>query len=101
MKDLTNPSPLVGMSVGIVTVSLSGGGAERQAALWAGAAAAAGAHVRVLALEDSASPYPLPHGVAVETYGKRGVWDTVGMLGALRRFARHTDVVAAFQPYVG
>jgi glycosyltransferase involved in cell wall biosynthesis len=89
------------MTVGIAAISLSGGGAERQAALWARAAADRGAAVRVLALEDGGQGYSLPQQVAVEVLGKRTRRDAARAIVKLRALARECDVVAAFQPYVG
>lgn len=92
---------LAGMTVGIAAISLSGGGAERQATLWAHAAAGQGAEVRVLALEGGGNQYPLPGGVAAEIVGKQARRDALRALVRLRRLARACDVIAAFQPYVG
>ena len=91
---------LHGVSVGIVAISLSGGGAERQAALWAHATAARGADVRLLALEEDERRYSLPHRARVDVVGKSSRQDAARALGHLRRLARETDVIAAFQPYM-
>lgn len=92
---------LRGTAVGIAAISLSGGGAERQAALWAHAAVSQGADVRVLALEHGDRQYALPEGISAEIVGKQARRDAVRALVALRRLASGCDVVAAFQPYMG
>lgn len=91
---------LAGTEVGIAAISLSGGGAERQASLWAHAAASRGAGVQVLALERGAQQYSLPEGVAPEIVGKQARRDAVRALAHLRRLAGRCDVIAAFQPYM-
>lgn len=88
-------------AVGIAVASLTGGGAERQAALWATALAAAGREVRVLSLLRTPNRYELPSNVPVETLGKTSVGDTVTAVRAVRRLASSVDVVVAFQPYLG
>jgi glycosyltransferase involved in cell wall biosynthesis len=88
-------------AVGIAAASLTGGGAERQAALWATALAAAGREVRVLSLLETAHCYELPPGVSVETLGKASARDTIAAVHAVRRLADAVDIVIAFQPYVG
>ena len=92
---------LDGLTVGIAAISLSAGGAERQAVLWAHAARARGARVRVLALEDGAQAYALPGDVEVEIVGKTSRSDALRGVAALRRLGRECDAVAAFQPYTG
>lgn len=94
------PPDLEGTSVGIAAISLSGGGAERQAALWAHATAARGADVRVLALEEDERRYSLPDSARVDVVGKSSRRDAARALRHLRRLARDTDVIAAFQPYM-
>jgi glycosyltransferase involved in cell wall biosynthesis len=91
------PEPVVG----IAAASLTGGGAERQAALWATALAAAGREVRVLTLLRTPNRYELPSNVSVETLGKTSAGDTFASVHAVRRLARSVDVVVAFQPYMG
>jgi glycosyltransferase involved in cell wall biosynthesis len=88
-------------SVGIVVASLTGGGAERQAALWATALAESGREVRVLSLLRTANRYDLPCDVSVEILGKAAAKDGLAAVRAVRRLAREVDVLVAFQPYVG
>lgn len=92
---------LAGLRVGIVAISLSQGGAERQAALWATLCGERSAGVRVLALNGDEPRYPVPNGVDVEVAGKGGRGDLAGLAARVRRFARGADVLAVFQPYAG
>lgn len=92
---------LAGRTVGVAAISLSGGGAERQAALWAHAAAGQGAAVRVFSLEAAERAYELPPGTSLEVAGKASRRDLGRIVLALRRFAADCDVVAAFQPFMG
>lgn len=87
------------MRVGILASSLSRGGAERQAALWATACRGMGAEVEVLALNRSGEEYALPGDVRVRSAAKRGRLDLARVAGAVRALARRVDVLAAFQPY--
>lgn len=87
------------MRVGILASSLSGGGAERQATLWAAALHGAGHTVEVLALSRRAGEYGLPTGVRVGYAGKRGALDVVRVVAAVRGLAHRVEVLAAFQPY--
>ncbi len=88
-------------TVGIAAISLSGGGAERQAALWASAAVSRGACVRVLALEGGSASYAVPDEATIEIVGKLARRDAGRAIRQLRRFARSCDAIAAFQPYMG
>jgi glycosyltransferase involved in cell wall biosynthesis len=92
---------LGGLRVGIASVSLSRGGAERQAALWADVAVRQGAAVRMLALEPASETYRLPPQATVEVVGKSRRRDTLRAVARLRRWARGCHAVVAFQPYIG
>ena len=87
--------------MGIAAISLAGGGAERQAALWAEAVAARGARVLVLSLERTPTRYRLPDGAGVLTVGMTGRKDTLRAIRHLRKLSRSCDLVVAFQPYMG
>ncbi len=89
------------MRVGILTASLSRGGAERQATLWAAAVARAGHEVELLGLHARGQEYAVPVSARVDYVGKRGPMDLARVLRAVRGLARRVDVVAAFQPYLG
>lgn len=89
------------MRVGILASSLSRGGAERQAALWAAACREVGSDVEVLVLNRPAGEYALPDGIPVSSAEKRGALDLVRVGRAVRALARRVDVIAAFQPYTG
>lgn len=87
------------MRVGILASSLSRGGAERQAALWATACRGMGAEVEILALNRRGEEYVLPADVRVGSAVKRGRLDLGRVVRAVRALARRVDVLAAFQPY--
>lgn len=87
------------MRVGILASSLSRGGAERQAALWAAACHSRGLAVEILALNRGTAEYTVPGAVAVTYVEKRGAFDLVRVGGAVAALARRVDVLAAFQPY--
>lgn len=88
------------MKIGIVTNSISGGGAERQAAQWAAVIAGwPDAQLEVLSVHESDESYAVPDGVSMSYAGKRHAADVVRVARAIRRFARRMDVVIAFQPY--
>lgn len=89
------------MRVGILASSLSRGGAERQAALWAAACREVGWDVEVLVLAHGPGEYALPSGVPVSSAQKRGALDLVRVARAVRALAHRVDVLAAFQPYMG
>ena len=85
--------------VGVLVSSLKGGGAERQAALWAATCAAGGHDVTVLALRRREHEFELPPGVVVEDAAKSGRFDLVRVGRRIRHVAREVDVLVAFQPY--
>lgn len=88
------------MRVGILTSALGGGGAERQARIWADVCVQAGHDVTALVLwplgADTApegvrvSRIPKPRGGALATIPPR-----------LRRACRELDALIAFEPYLG
>lgn len=83
----------------MVVSSLKGGGAERQAALWAAACASAAHEVTVLALRRREDEFRLPPAVQVEGADKRGPLDLVRLRSRIARLGRRVDVLVAFQPY--
>ncbi|CAA9465231.1 MAG: hypothetical protein AVDCRST_MAG38-781 [uncultured Solirubrobacteraceae bacterium] len=100
--DAPVPGPrLDGLTVAIAAISFGGGGAERQAALWGHAVAARGAEVLLLSLEETRNGYALPPSARLLTVGKQRRRDTLKALRHLRKLAQLSDVVVAFQPYMG
>ena len=89
------------MTVAIAAISFGGGGAERQAALWAHAVEGRGARVLLFSLEETRDGYPLPEAAGLLTVGKRRRRDTLNAIRHLRKTARASDVIVAFQPYMG
>lgn len=88
------------MRIGLLVNSVSGGGAERQAAQWAAVIARwPDAELELLALHGSERLFALPPEVPLATLGKRGPADLVRVARGIRRFARRMDVVVSFQPY--
>ena len=100
-RSVADAPRLGGLEVGIAAISFGGGGAERQAALWAHAVEAQGARTLLVSLETTVDGYPLPPSAGLLTVGKRRRRDTANAIRHLRKLAAVTDVVAAFQPYVG
>jgi glycosyltransferase involved in cell wall biosynthesis len=86
------------MRVGIVANSLGGGGAERQAALWA-TILAERHDVEVLSFQRVPREFAVPGAVGVEYADKRAARDVVRLVARLRGLARRVDVIAAFQAY--
>ncbi len=88
------------MRIGILANSLTGGGAERQAALWAQIIARwPDAELELLSVHGRDGLYALPEGVEVTVVGKRHPADLLRVARAIRRFVRRMDVAIAFQPY--
>ena len=85
--------------LGIVVSSLTGGGAERQASLWATVCAGLGHDVSVLTLRRAEDEFPLPPTVTGLSAGKTGRFDVARPVRAIRRLARGVEVLVAFQPY--
>ena len=92
---------LDGLTVGIAAISFAGGGAERQAALWGHAVEACGARVLLLSLEETRDGYALPASAGLLTVGKERRRDALNAVRHLRKLAGASDVVVAFQPYMG
>lgn len=87
------------MRIGILAHSLTGGGAERQAALWAVVCHEHLGHdVEVLAFHERPTQFYLPATVRVAYAGKRSRLDLVRQVRATRALARRTDLIVAFQP---
>ena len=86
------------MRVGIAVNGLTGGGAERQAALWATVLSEAGHDVVVLSARD-ASSYDLPAAVEVRYAGKTGKFDFGTFARGIRTLSDDTEAIAAFQQY--
>lgn len=86
------------MRVGIAVNGLTGGGAERQAALWATVLAGTGHDVVVLSARNRSS-YDLPDAVVVRFAGKTGKFDFGTFARGIRTLSGDTEVIAAFQQY--
>jgi glycosyltransferase involved in cell wall biosynthesis len=78
---------------------LKGGGAERQAALWATICSDAGHEVTALAFKQWTGEFHTPPAVERRYGQKRGPLDLVRLTRAVRKLAGEVDVVVAFQPY--
>lgn len=87
------------MRVGIITNSLQGGGAERQAALWATVCANLGHEVTVMVLNRGPIEFKLPAGVHVRWAEKSGRFDLRRVAGHVRALGHYVDVAVAFQRY--
>lgn len=97
----TGDTRLDGLTVGVAAISFGGGGAERQAALWGHAVESRGARVLMLSLEETKGGYPLPASAGLLTVGKERPLDALKAVRHLRKLSRATDVILAFQPYMG
>jgi glycosyltransferase involved in cell wall biosynthesis len=87
------------MRAGLIVNSLAGGGAERQAAIWAAVCAASGYEVRVLAMHEQEASFDLPPDARIDYAHKRGAGDVPRLVAIVRTWARKADVIATFQPY--
>lgn len=88
------------MRIGILTSSLSGGGAERQAQIWARLCAFWGHEVTAIVLWPRKDDPDL-HGVRVVHLPKASGVDLATVSWRLRGFARELDALIAFEPYLG
>ncbi len=88
------------MRIGILTSALSGGGAERQAYIWARQCASLGHDVTAIVLwprEDD----PNLSGLRVVHMPKSSGLDLATIPWRLRRLERGLDALIAFEPYLG
>lgn len=86
------------MRIGIVTSWLEGGGAERQAAIWARLCVDAGHDVTVMTFFRTPREFEVP-GARIVDLHKRGATDLPRLAWRIRRAARHLDGLVAFEPY--
>src|SRR5262245_19337070 len=87
------------MRVGILTSALGGGGAERQARIWAQICAEAGHEVTALVLWPLGADSP-PAGVRIVHIPKPRGGALATIPPRLRRACREFDVLVAFEPYL-
>jgi glycosyltransferase involved in cell wall biosynthesis len=87
------------MRIGILTGLLSGGGAERQAAIWARLCAEQGHDVTAIVLWRRQDEPDLP-GVRVAHLRKTSVADFATIAWRLHRIQRRLDALIAFEPYL-
>jgi glycosyltransferase involved in cell wall biosynthesis len=87
------------MRVGILTAALGGGGAERQAEIWARLCAAEGHDVTAIVLWQKTEVADLP-GIRVVHYRKSSVADLATITWRLRRLQRDLDALVVFEPYL-
>lgn len=87
------------MRLGILTSALGGGGAERQARIWAQICAEAGHEVTALVLWPLGSETP-PEGVRISHLPKFKGGALATIPPRLRRACRDLDALVAFEPYL-
>jgi glycosyltransferase involved in cell wall biosynthesis len=87
------------MRLAILVNQLSGGGAERQAALWAEICAELGHRVTVLSARRQQGQFALGDDVELRYADKRGRLDVLRVSRAIRSLAREVDAMVAFQYY--
>lgn len=88
------------MKVGVVVNTVTGGGAERQAAQWAAVIARwPDADVEMLTVLAADRSYAVPDEVRLTSVGKRHPADLLRVARGIRRFARRMDIAICFQPY--
>jgi glycosyltransferase involved in cell wall biosynthesis len=88
------------MKVGVLVNTVTGGGAERQAAQWAAVIARwPDADVEMLTVLPAGHSYAVPEDVRLTSVGKRHRADLLRVARGIRRFARRMDIAICFQPY--
>ncbi len=88
------------MKIGLLVNTVTGGGAERQAAQWAAVIARwPDAEVEMLTVLAADRSYAVPDEVRLTSVGKRHPADLLRIARGIRRFARRMDVAICFQPY--
>jgi glycosyltransferase involved in cell wall biosynthesis len=86
--------------VGIIAEAFEGGGAERQASIWARLCAEHGHEVTAVEMLETDRPFDHP-GIRLLRMPKPRPWDTASLIVRLRRLERELDVIVAFQPFLG
>lgn len=87
------------MRLGILTGSLTGGGAERQSAIWARLCAERGHEVTAITLWDAKHALELPE-LRVIPIPKSGAGDLATIAWRLRKLQRELDALVVFEPYL-
>lgn len=87
------------MRLGILTGSLSGGGAERQSAIWARLCAERGHEVTAITLWDAKHAVELPE-LRVVPIPKSGVGDLATIAWRLRKLQSELDALVVFESYL-
>ena len=88
------------MRIGILAEAFEGGGAERQAAIWATLCAEHGHEVTAVEMTETESPFNHPR-IRLLRMLKPRAKDAVSLLRGLRRLEKDLDVIVAFQPFLG
>ncbi|MGH2940673.1 MAG: glycosyltransferase [Solirubrobacterales bacterium] len=88
------------MRIGILAEAFEGGGAERQAAIWARLCAEHGHEVAAVEMLETDRPFDHPN-IRLLRMPKPRPWDVAKLAVRLRRLSRGLDVIVAFQPYLG
>ncbi|HWM64870.1 MAG TPA: glycosyltransferase [Solirubrobacterales bacterium] len=88
------------MRLGIVTGSLGGGGAERQAAIWTRLCAEQGHDVTAITIWDTNPAVELPD-VRIVHMPKARVTDLATIAWRLRKLESELDAIVAFEPFLG
>lgn len=88
------------MRIGILAEAFEGGGAERQAAIWARLCAEHGHEVTAVEMLETDRPFDHPR-IRLVRMPKPRARDVASLVVRLRRLAREVDVIVAFQPYLG
>jgi glycosyltransferase involved in cell wall biosynthesis len=88
------------MRIGILTESFGGGGAERQAAIWARLCAEWGHELTAITVKETANSVALPQ-MRVVSVPKARAADLGSIAWRLRKLRGEVDALIAFEPYLG